>query len=103
MKPISKIVAKFENIGYEPIRWTDVYDTEGELLNDLMGITIREEYPNPTKGYIYLSGFQAKLKRGETLTDKQMTLLKRLAYVVAFEKYLRDKTYMGNIYDWKIY
>lgn len=103
MKSMEEILYKFEHISYKPPHWTDIYDTEDELLNDLMVIKIREDYPNPTNGYIYLLGFQAKIRRGEALTDKQMTQLKRLAYVVAFEKYLRDGTYAEEIYGKGIY
>lgn len=90
MKPIKEIVEKL-NSQHGSIRWTDIYDGEEELVNDLLHITIRKTYPDPTKGYEYLSSFQNKLKAGNSLTDKQMTMLKRLAYVVAYEKYCRGQ------------
>lgn len=91
MKPIKEIVEKLNSQHSGSIKWTDIYDNEEELGNDLLHITIRKTYPNPTKGYEYLSSFQNRLKAGNSLTDKQMTMLKRLAYVVAYEKYCRDQ------------
>ena len=90
MKPIKEIVEKL-NSQYGSIKWTDIYDNEEELGNDLLHITIRKTYPNPTKGYEYLSSFQNRLKAGNSLTDKQMTMLKRLAYVVAYERHCRGQ------------
>ena len=90
MKPIKEITEKLNNNYSDSIKWTDIYDSEDELINDLLCITIREKYPNPTKGNVYLSSFQARLKRNESLTDKQMSMLKRLAQVVAYERYCRD-------------
>lgn len=92
MKPINDIIDLLSN-DVSPIIWTDIYGTEEELLSDLLEIQIRETYPNPTKGYIYLSGFQAKLKRKEMLTEKQMAQLKRMAKSVAYEKYIRGGKY----------
>ena len=89
MKPINEITGKLNNQYSGSIKWTDIYDSEEELVNDLLHITIRKIYPNPTQGYEYLSSFQNRLKAGNSLTDKQMTMLKRLAYVVAYEKYCR--------------
>lgn len=89
MKPIKEITEKLNNNYSDSIKWTDIYDSENELINDLLCINIRETYPNPTKGKVYLSSFQARLKRNESLTDKQMSMLKRLAQVVAYERYCR--------------
>jgi hypothetical protein len=89
MKPTKEIVEKLNNQYSDSIKWTDIYDNEEELVNDLLHTTIRKTYPNPTQGYEYLSSFQNRLKAGNSLTDKQMTMLKRLAYVVAYERYCR--------------
>lgn len=89
MKPIETIATKLNYIGLIPVKWNDIYDTEAELLQDLSEISIREHYPDPTKGYGVLSSFQDRLKQGKPLTDKQMLQLKRLAYSVAYEKYMR--------------
>ena len=91
MKQIKEITGKLNNQYSDSIKWTDIYDSEEELVNDLLHITIRKTYPDPTKGYEYLSSFQNKLKAGNSLTDKQMTMLKRLAYVVAYERYCRGQ------------
>lgn len=88
MKPIKEITGKI-NSQYGSIKWADIYDSEEELVNDLLHITIRKTYPDPTKGYEYLSSFQNRLKAGNSLTNKQMTMLKRLASVVAYERYCR--------------
>lgn len=88
---IEKLNNKYVSNYAERIKWTDIYDSEGELINDLLHITIRKTYPNPTKGYEYLSSFQNRLKAGNSLTDKQMTMLKRLAYVVAYERHCRGQ------------
>lgn len=89
MKPTKEIVEKLNNQYSDSIKWTDIYDNEEELVNDLLHTTIRKTYPNPAQGYEYLSSFQNRLKAGNSLTDKQMTMLKRLAYVVAYERYCR--------------
>ena len=89
MKPIKEITEKLNNNYSDAIKWTDIYDSEDELINDLLCITIRGTYPNLTKGNVYLSSFQARLERNESLTDKQMSMLKRLAQVVAYERYCR--------------
>lgn len=90
MKPIKEVTEKLNNNYSDSIKWTDIYDSEDELINDLLCITIRGTYPNPTKGNVYLSSFQSRLKRNERLTDKQISMLKRLAQVVAYERYCRD-------------
>ena len=89
MKPIKEITEKLNNNYSDSIKWTDIYDSEDELINDLLCITIRGTYPNPTKGNVYLSSFQVRLKRNESLTAKQMSMLKRLSRVVAYERYCR--------------
>lgn len=88
---IEKLNNKYVSNYTERIKWADIYDSEEELVNDLLHITIRKTYPNPTQGYEYLSSFQNRLKSGNSLTDKQMTMLKRLAYVVAYERHCREQ------------
>ena len=89
MNEVLKNKLQMSHAGLKSCKWSDIYDTEDELINDLLCITIRGIYPNPTKGNVYLSSFQARLKRNESLTAKQMSMLKRFAQVVAYERYCR--------------
>lgn len=74
------------------LKWTDIYDNEEELINDLKSIKIYYNICNNTqitKGYNYLLSFQKQLSQGKKLSDKQVTQLKRLAWSIALEKYCR--------------
>ena len=64
------------------VKWTDLYDSEEELLNDMM-----RTYSDPdtayhwklVKGYGYIDSFKKYYTKNGKLTEKQMTQLKRMA------------------------
>ena len=59
------------------IKWDSIYDSEEELVSDLL---LSEKYQERyTKGYGYLESFKKQVLAGKTLSEKQMTQLKRLA------------------------
>ena len=62
--------------------WTDFYDNEQELINDMMlAYTDKNTayYHKLVKGYEYIGSFQKYYNKNGCLTEKQMTQLKRLA------------------------
>ncbi len=63
-------------------KWTDFYNTEQELLDDMM-LTLSNEntayYYQLVKGYVYIDSFKKYYQKNGRLTEKQMTQLKRLA------------------------
>lgn len=96
MKKLTDELRKNINFAYHGIlptkmKWTDIYDNEKELISDLKSITIKDGTFTFTNGYEYLKSFQKRLlDYNKSLTDKQITQLKRLATSVAFEKYIRQ-------------
>lgn len=62
--------------------WTDFYETEEELLQDML-LTVSDEknayYYQLVKGYDYIESFKRYFRKNGRLTEKQMTQLKRLA------------------------
>lgn len=64
------------------VKWTELYDSEEELLNDMMRTC---SDPNTAyhwklvKGYGYIDSFKKHYAKNGKLTDKQMTQLKRMA------------------------
>ena len=63
-------------------KWTDFYDSEQDLIDDMM-LTVSDErtayYYLLVKGYAYIDSFKKYYTKHGCLTDKQMTQLKRLA------------------------
>lgn len=67
------------------LKWSDLFDSEAELVNLMFSCnTDDEEFPyfSLCKGYGYLHSFKSYYSRNGKLTDKQMTQLKRLAKVM---------------------
>lgn len=69
-------------------KWTDFFKSEDELVESLKNIDLRFfdfKYTNtPTiycgiKGYGYIIPFSEQVKKGESLSKKQLTQAKRLA------------------------
>lgn len=62
------------------VTWNEIYDTEEELLNDLL---ISDDYiQRNTKGYVYIQSFKKQYIASRKLSEKQMTQLKRNAVEV---------------------
>lgn len=74
------------------VKWDDLFCTEKDLLKALYQIN-----PNDFKlnGQYYIGGFHKQLHKGEPLTPKQMTQLKRLAKHICLH-YLRDTFHTIN-------
>lgn len=63
-------------------KWTDFYDSEGELIQDMLKTCSDAHtalYWQLVKGYEYIESFKRYYAKYGVLTDKQMTQLKRLA------------------------
>jgi hypothetical protein len=64
------------------MKWTELYKTEQELIDDMM-LTLSDDrtayYHQLVKGYQYIESFKKYYQNHGMLTDKQMTQLKRLA------------------------
>ena len=58
-------------------KWNAIYDSEEELIQDLLRSDKYEQ--RYTMGRGYLESFKKQIMNGRTLTPKQMTMLKRLA------------------------
>ena len=79
--------------GLTKLSWNEIYDSEQELIDDLMKVnasTAQPSYKIPM-GYVYIDGFQNRISKGLPLTDKQMLQLKRLASSIAFNLYIQNK------------
>lgn len=72
----------------EKCKWTDIYDTEQELIDDLLKLDFSNCKPH---GFDYLKSFQKTVKMNIPLTLKQIIMLKRLAKHIAFELYSVDE------------
>lgn len=65
-----------------PVKWSDVYKGEADMIDDLAKIIIpknRTAPANTFRGYQYIYYFAAEIQRGHELSGKQMTQCKRLA------------------------
>lgn len=63
---------------FKSCKWDRLYNSELELINDLLKLKFDNIY-NVPKGYEYLKSFQTYYNKNNTLTDKQLTQLKRLS------------------------
>lgn len=77
--------------GLKPMKWDEIYDSEKELINDMLSIDASPSQPahKIVRGYEYILSFQKRILSGQELTEKQMTQLKRLAVNIAFKKYIQ--------------
>ena len=78
--------------GLKPCKWDDIYDTEEELINDLFSEKVITDEDTSLmykvcKGYEFIKGFRKYYQKNGTLTEKQMTQLKRLASEIAYHVY----------------
>lgn len=78
--------------GISPCKWDEIYDTEEELIKDLFSDKILTDEDTSftykiCKGYEFIKGFRKYYKKNQTLTEKQMTQLKRLAGEIAYHVY----------------
>ena len=62
------------------IKWTDLYKTEAEIVEDLKRIRIPKSNRNLVyNGYEFIHSFARQVQNGKSLSDKQMVQAKRLA------------------------
>lgn len=78
--------------GLEKCNWNEIYDTEEELIQDLFNEKVYTDEDNVPmyrwcKGYEFIKGFRKYYQKNGTLTEKQMTQLKRLASEIAYRVY----------------
>jgi len=78
--------------GLRKCSWNELYDNETELLNDLMRINLNTYRFKLPMGTEYIKSFQQRLRCNQTLTEKQMIQLKRLASEIAYALYV-----LGNV------
>ena len=72
--------------GTKKVAWTDLYTSEEELFADLRKVEIPANGEAPSvgftplyTGYEYIHSFAKRLQAGGSLTEKQVTMAKRLA------------------------
>ena len=73
-------------------KWDEIYDTEEELIDDLFSEKVLTDEDTSLmykvcKGYEFIKGFRKYYKKNGSLTEKQMTQLKRLASEIAYHVY----------------
>lgn len=90
MKPIEAWQQKVREqyVGINHVKWNEIYDTEEELIADMLSVDCEKR--NPIRGYAYIQSFQKWIHAGRELTAKQITQTKRLAGNIAYDLYLRD-------------
>ena len=87
-----KLKINSSRAGLKKCKWDEIYDTEEELINDLFSEKVlTDEDTSLTykicKGYEFIKGFRKYYKKNGSLTEKQMTQLKRLASEIAYHVY----------------
>ena len=79
---------KFKYVkGIDTVKWTDVYTSEQEIIDDLKQVHIPTSAELETitaygplyTGYEYIHSFAKTVQSGKELTKKQLTQCKRLA------------------------
>ena len=78
--------------GLISLKWTDIYDTEQEIIDDMMQLDANPDNKPMHKlvrGYEFIQSFQRRLEKGIELSDKQIVQLKRLAPSIAYAKYIQ--------------
>ena len=78
--------------GHKKCEWDKIYDTEEELIDDLFSEKVLTDEDTSLmykvcKGYEFIKGFRKYYKKNGSLTEKQMTQLKRLASEIAYHVY----------------
>ena len=87
-----KFKINLSRAGIKKCKWNEIYDTEDELIKDLFSEKVlTDEDTNLQykicKGYDFIKGFRKYYQKNGTLTEKQITQLKRLANEIAYHVY----------------
>lgn len=79
MKQVSISEVKFN----KGLKWSDLFDSEEELIHTMFKCKVRGSNPYQlVKGYEYIESFQRYYAKNGRLTEKQMVQLKRLAKAI---------------------
>ena len=78
--------------GLKKCKWDEIYDTEEELIDDLFSEKVLTDEDTSLmckvcKGYEFIKEFRKYYNKNGSLTEKQMTQLKRLASEIAYHVY----------------
>lgn len=76
--------------GLEKVSWGMIFDTEQELIDAMFHKNVHTDgvpYYKLCRGYEYIKSFKRYYKRHNTLTQKQLVQLKRLASEIAYHIY----------------
>lgn len=83
--------------GLRPVKWTEVFATEEQLVDAIRGIAVPKNRVAPDytfKGYEYIFSFANRLHNGYALTEAQIRQAKRLAVEIkkanAISDYMRE-------------
>lgn len=92
MKPITnelKHRIHLSHAGLTRVSWNEVYDTEQELISDMFSpkVKVTGNLYELCKGYEYIKSFRTHYARSNSLTEKQISQLKRLAAEIAYHIY----------------
>ena len=92
MNEVLKNKLQMSHAGLKSCKWSDIYDTEDELIKDMFNdkLVIDENAPvyKICRGYEYIRGFRKYFEKNHELIDKQLRQLKRLASEIAFHIYV---------------
>lgn len=75
------------------VKWTDIYISEQDMLEELKEVNIPENRTAPSytyKGYEFIYSFAYYLKQGWKLSEKQIAQCKRLALEIKKAYLIRD-------------
>lgn len=61
------------------VKWNQLYSSEQALLDDMMMVDVQEFIRRRFNGFQYIESFQKQYTSKGHLSDKQMTMLKRIA------------------------
>ena len=87
-----KFKINLSRAGIEKCKWNEIYDTEDELIKDLFSEKVLTDEDTDLqykicKGYEYIKSFRKCYQKNGTITEKQITQLKRLANEIAYHVY----------------
>ena len=89
----NKILKSRASANLKHCNWTDIFDTEEELIQAMFNekIIVDEHAPiyKLCRGYAYIKSFRRYYKKNNCLTEKQLSMLKRFAYEMAYHIYIR--------------
>ena len=82
---------RMAHAGLSSCKWSDIYDTEEELIQDMYSDKLVIDGNAPVhkvcRGYEYIASFRDYYQKHHSLTEKQLRQLKRLASEIAFHIY----------------